>query len=208
MESGNVAEWWAIGASGLVGVLGLLSAGRANRRAKEAVEEAKRANRLSGSANTIAKRSNEIAVEANEIAQETQTLSERQAAVQNREATVEWEGDWEEPGLYRVVNVGYEPALNITAKIGVDQLRGEAVAERVDPGKHFDVWMPEVREEYLREEEARARPQTGHPFLAAASFRSPIENLHYLSEFIVYSTEDGKQLTHKAEYKLASIDPR
>ncbi|MBC9953270.1 hypothetical protein ICM05_01225 [Leucobacter sp. cx-42] len=196
--------------SAIVAIASLLASWAAHRSAKKANDKAEAANEIAGDALEAAHRSNQIAVEANRIAEEANALIERQITVQNSESTVKWEGHWHEPGMYRLVNTGHEPAIDVTARITVDEVQGERQAKLVGIGEHIDVWLPEIRDECLREQVPPARPETGHPFaarLAAAQAVSMVQQFHFIEEHVVFSTELGKKVVYSQDHRLASIQP-
>lgn len=160
MDGWSVLEAVAAGVGALAGIGGLIVAGRANSRTKQANEIAEAANKLAAQALGKAREANDIAENANKLSEDANAIAQREAAKQSDPSHVEWKAKWdEEASVVTIKNHGRDVALNTTAlfrRDGIEELiTPEDRLARLDS---FSIPFPEVpkqRQDHLIQDRAR-----------------------------------------------------
>lgn len=101
-----------------IGVGGLLLAGLANKRAKEANRHAEMANDLATQSLAQAEEANRVAQEGNHIARDANTIAERALTAATDHVQYDWRVEAEgDPPAVRVVNDSAHPATHVTVVV-------------------------------------------------------------------------------------------
>lgn len=104
--------------SGAAGIGGLLLAGLANKRAKEANRLTEKANDVAAKSLTEAQKANRVAQEGNRIAGDANTVAERALAATTDHIQYRWKIEIEgEPPAITVVNDSAHPAMHVTISV-------------------------------------------------------------------------------------------
>lgn len=186
------------------GIWAVTTSRSAQRESKEASELAKTANQLSTESNTIARGSQGIAVEANQISEEALAVARRSDLRESDTSDVHWEGDWVEPGLYKLTNRGNDEARAVRIVFTVDEEVVRVNEESVPGGGSVTIDCPEARHcfagelrEYRRQVRAYNAPSS-HPFgINTAILPTGLEfGYHRIRERIDWVSEQGKPGVH------------
>jgi hypothetical protein len=117
--------------------------------AREANEFSKRALTTGEGAKEAAVEANGIARAANTLAQEANDLFKQQDERSTERHDVRWEGEFVEPGVYRLTNKGDHTAHKVVATVAYESDERQVEADEV-PGRGFlDFELPAAKQEYL-----------------------------------------------------------
>ncbi|MER6858567.1 hypothetical protein [Streptomyces pilosus] len=177
-------------------------AATANKHADEANEKSAESNRIAREANSLAEVANQHANEANDIASRHEQRSVEQH-------DVKWEGGWVAPGRYVLSRRGTHVAVDVVARVTVDDEEKEVLQDRVGPGEQLVLEFPQAlrnlqaeRLEYRERE--RTRNTRPYSFMSASDnsiyFRS-----HTIEEWVQWKTETGAPREHVSEARLATL---
>lgn len=190
-----IATWWGVGAAALfgagglvVGIVGLVQAGKARDEAKAANDLAAEANRIAEEANRIAKEEVERAAELHRI---------------------DWECRWDRPGLYRVKNLGPDFAVDVHAQVTVDEETVVGTCARLEEGESILLEFSEAlvtweREEGERLAERERLREAGRGI--HISFQTPFHGQdHSIRDLITWRTPKGNPQKHEEFSRLCAL---
>lgn len=178
--------------------------------AEDANKKADTANQLSADANNIAKDSQRIAEESGTVGQKALTIAQRTELRQRDTSNIHWEGDWKQPGIYTLVNLGDDEAFNVRIILTVGEEVVRVREDSIPGGGTVDIECPQAAKTYRRELNAwqaeklkneRMR-QAGYYFAASLEIQ---QNFHFISERVDWVTESGKPDTHYVEDRLTTL---
>ncbi|MEV0604713.1 hypothetical protein AB0I82_36195 [Streptomyces sp. NPDC050315] len=230
LEWGDVGTW----TGGIAGVIGAVTGIVGMRQAKRANNEAEKGNRLAGDANKIARAANQLAVHANEtsaesneiaraandiataanrLAEDANALAHQQNQRDVEQHDVHWEGDWVEPGRYRLITNGEDAAFDVAAVVTVDDEEKRVTQARVAPGEPILLDFPEARRAYEAEQREYAEAQARRRRSTASWPYQPTYDVagdmrrrsHFIGERILWSTELGTPKEHQNTQPLALL---
>ncbi|WP_329529653.1 hypothetical protein [Streptomyces sp. NBC_01462] len=202
-------EWGDAG--GLVGaatgIAALVVSVLGNRKARDANRIAKDGNALAEAANALSYQANEIAVGANGLATEANRLAQHQDQRDTERHDVRWEGDWSGPGQYVLSRRGDGVALDVVARVVVDDEEVSERAARVEAGGSITLDFPTARLVFLRELREHREAETGYaPSLAIPVLPDPMRfRMHVIEEWVQWKTELGAPKDHTQEHRLATL---
>ncbi|AWB95699.1 hypothetical protein DCE93_08500 [Agromyces badenianii] len=190
-----IATWWGVGAAALfgagglvVGIVGLVQAGRARDEARAANDLAAEANRISEDANRIAKGQVERAAELHQI---------------------DWECWWERPGVYRVKNLGPDFAGDVRAKVTVGEETVVGTAARLEEGESVLLEFPGALATWEREEGERvadrARMRAEGPGIHIAFLGTMHGQDHSIRDLITWRTPKGNPQKYEESSTLCPL---
>ncbi|MDF3309799.1 hypothetical protein P3H15_32795 [Rhodococcus sp. T2V] len=195
------------GGAGLTfGILAFKQSKSSNKLAEDARDIAQRGEQLGTEANELARQSNGIAIDARQLAEEANTFSKRSELRETELHDVVWEGQWEEPGSYVLVNSGEHEALNVRATVDVDGEKMTIDAGVVGEGGRLTFLFPRARQEFSREV-ARKRQQEIDARRAPFGFVPTTfeQYSHTITERVLWQTQLGNPRTHEVTHKLAAL---
>lgn len=198
-------DLWGLIFGGIGAVTGLVALYYAHS-AKRGGEQT---TKLATDANDLAKGSNSIALDARRIAMEANEFSHRAEQRDTERHDVHWDGDWVEPGLYRLVKHGDDAAHNVKATVTYE---GETVTHTAavvsDNEDWIDFKFASAVADFRRQVEKRARPATPPPFgITALQSNWQSMDFHSITERVEWTTARGKPMLHAPDaYNLASFD--
>ncbi|MFJ9139247.1 hypothetical protein OG458_40765 [Streptomyces sp. NBC_01281] len=205
-------EWGDAGGliGGGAGVAALVVSWLGNRKAREANRIARGGNALAAGANELSQEANRIALGANELAVEANRLAHHQDQRETEGHDVRWEGDWSGPGQYVLTRRGDHVALDVVARVVVDDEEASERVARVEAGGSIVLDFPRARQTLSRERREYREGQTGYTpslaFPALPAFADPLHfNMHVIEEWVQWKTELGAPKEHAQEHRLASL---
>ncbi|MER5467198.1 hypothetical protein [Streptomyces sp. NPDC002685] len=202
-------EWGDAGGliGGAAGVAALVVSWLGNRKASEANRIARGGNALAAGANELSQEANRIARGANDLATEANQLAHHQDQRETEGHDVKWEGDWSGPGQYVLKRRGDHVALDVVARVVVDDEEVTGRATRVEAGGSITLDFPQARQNLLRERREHREAETGYaPSLAMPILVDPMRfRMHVIEEWVQWKTELGAPKDHTQEHRLATL---
>lgn len=186
------------------GIWAVATSRSAQRESREAHQMAETANQLSTESNTLARGSQGIAVEANQISEKALSVARRADLRESDTSDVHWEGNWIEPGLYKLTNRGNDEARDVRIVLTVDDEVLRVSEESVPGGGSVTIDCPEARHcfagelrEYRRQKRAYNTPSS-HPYgFNTAPYPMGLEFGHHrIRERIDWVSKQGKPDVH------------
>ncbi|MFJ5059713.1 hypothetical protein ACIP96_09810 [Streptomyces nigra] len=182
-------------------------ADQANQLAKDANGLATQANDKSAESNNIAREANRIAEAANDLATEANRLAQHQNQRETETHDVRWEGDWAGPGQYVLTRRGDSVAIDVVARVTVDDEEVTERAARVEAGESITLDFPQARQILLREQrEHRAQQARRRP---GPAYMQPYDPLrfrnHFIEKWVQWKTELGAPREHSDANRFASL---
>ena len=146
--SDQLPEWISIGFAAAFGIGGLITAGLASGKAKNANDLAQTTNQLAADAVREAATANRIAHGANNLSKDANTLVRGQISQQNEDWFVKWEHEWEkETSMLTLTNKGRDAAYDISCVVSGDDIHEIGrPREDIAPGKFFRIDLQQVAE--------------------------------------------------------------
>ncbi|MGV9707474.1 hypothetical protein [Streptomyces sp. NPDC003483] len=202
-------EWGDVGGltGGATGIAALIVSLMGNRKAREANRIARGGNELAAGANELSHEANRIALGANELATEANRLAQHQDQRDTERHDVRWEGDWTGPGQYVLSRRGDDVALDVVARVVVDDEEASERVARVEAGGSITLDFPRARRTFLREQREHRETETGYaPSLAIPVLPNPMRfRMHAIEEWVQWKTELGAPKEHAQEHRLATL---
>ncbi|WP_406377054.1 hypothetical protein OHU23_41200 (plasmid) [Streptomyces virginiae] len=204
MELGDAAGW----VGGVAGIAAQL-----------AHRQASKANDLAQTANVQSSASRRLAEQANQLAEEANVYARRGEARDVERDDVRWEGDWIEPGRYRLVQQGEATAHDVVALVSVDGTEVSVRSPQVSTGETLIFEFPAAATAYSTEraswdeavaEAARPRNAAWPPLPAFVAQPDPLRMGfydHQISERVDWATAQGAHKIHESDQKFASLGP-
>lgn len=142
-----------------VGIGGLLLAGLANKRAKEANRAAETANNLAADGVAQAEEANRIAVEGNEIARDANQVAERALAATTDHVTYSWRLEVQEDGVtVALLNDSAHAAHQVTVVVDQDShVKATASADEVGPFGQVLLDLEDLVQKEIKKERRKAQ---------------------------------------------------
>lgn len=142
-----------------VGIGGLLLAGLANKRAKEANRVAKVANDLAAQSLAQAEEANRVAVEGNEIARDANQVAERALAATTDHVTYSWRLEVQEDGVtVALLNDSAHAAHQVTVVVDQDShVKATASADEVGPFGQVLLDLEDLVQKEIKKERRKAQ---------------------------------------------------
>lgn len=169
----DVSGWVGVGVAVLFGVIAMVQAGKANRRAKNAKQDAKRLDDLVVSISGDVRKIESTAIDARDLAQESNRIASGVLAGVQEAHHVTWDGQWQGHS-FRLTNTGDDVANSVRAWVEVDGKRVRESRERVTPGGVVLFDFAGFVNEFCREE-AAAQGSRSHVFQSMAFEMTVVE---------------------------------
>lgn len=197
-------------AGGLVGaatgIAALVVSVQGNRKAREANKTAKDGNTLATAANQLSHEANQIARGANDLATEANQLAQHQDQRDSARHDVRWEGDWTGPGRYTLSRRGDDVALDVVARVVVDDEEAVVRVARVEAGESITLDFPRARLTFAREQREHRETSGYEPSLAIPVPYDPLRfSMHVIEEWVQWKTELGAERDHTQEHRLSAL---
>ncbi|MFD6094722.1 hypothetical protein ACFVWN_01205 [Nocardiopsis flavescens] len=203
----------------------------ANEIAEAANTLAERAITMGEGANEIAEEANRIARRANDLAREANDLSKQRDKRETERHDVRWEGEFVEPGVYRLTNKGEHTAYKVAATVEFEGEEARGRSDRVGHGEFLDLELSsasaiyEQARQQIRQLEAQRKemeerfehrggptgvgPATSDKY---RSFQRQIEQIrlsaaatYVVDQYVHWETEQGSPRTHRDSGDVGSL---
>ncbi|NUW04308.1 hypothetical protein [Streptomyces sp. CAI 127] len=215
------------GVAGVFGVLvawaSLSKAKEANKTAKQGLELSRKANEIadaaknlsdqanalsreanqeSATSNELAHEANRIALGANRLAREANDLFHQQERRVVESHDVHWDGQWVQPGVYRLLNDGTHTAYDVSATVVVDNEQKRVTIPQLAGGEHFTLDFPQARLTYRVE---RRRQEEEQQRRSRYSLPPVIPSFHYIEERVYWKTELDTPKEHITSHNMSGL---
>lgn len=192
-----VAAWVGAAVAGVIGVVGWVFAGLANRKAKLANKLAESANSIAERAAVEAARANKLAEDANRLSRKANTLSERTFLNSSEGSFVQWIPEWV-PDRFEiaVTNAGRDTAFGPSIVVTGDELHQVGVGADTRPREKLTIPLPQIAQRKLTAPRARAAFIEGTTVSLGRLFLFPV------SIVVLWKTEHGFERHERIEFEV------